>query len=49
MKLQTINELLTISMLIVFGVTVFQIQSMKTEISQLKQQVAVLSDTKAAK
>jgi hypothetical protein len=49
MKLQTINELLTISMLIVFGLTVFQIQSMKTEISQLKQQVTVLSEAKAAK
>lgn len=47
MKLQTINELLTVSIIIIFGLTVFQIQSMKTEISQLKQQVAVLSEAKA--
>lgn len=46
-KLHTISDILTISLAIIFVLSAYQIKSMKEEISQLKQQVAVLSESKA--
>jgi hypothetical protein len=46
-KLQTVSDILNISLAILFVLSIYQIKGMKEEISQLKQQVTVLSESKA--